>query len=224
MAYLWRYITACNVILLCLIGKLYSRSLAFTPGGTGFANEYLLKQDPRLPRISMTDTLIDDNEEDASIPLIEKAGSHLFRYAILLNRSVEEIAGLSVIPFVEDWIGVPYAFGGNSKEGIDCSGFVQQLVSCLHNISLSRMVKSQFEECRSLLREELQEGDLLFFHTTRPGLSHVGYYLGNNKFIHASTARGVIIDDLCDPYYDKAFRFGGRLFNRNESVSASAND
>jgi lipoprotein Spr len=172
----------------------------------------------------MTDTLIDDKAADAGIPLIEKAGTYLFRYAILLNRSVEEIANLSVIPFVEEWIGVPYSFGGNSKEGIDCSGFVQQLVSCLHNISLSRMVKTQFEECRSLLREELREGDLLFFHTTRPGLSHVGYYLGNNKFVHASTARGVIIDDLCDPYYDKAFRFGGRLFDRNEAVSASAND
>jgi lipoprotein Spr len=176
------------------------------------------------PSHLIEDTTIGDQVAALGLHAIENADLQDFKYAILLNKAVEEVSELPLFRFIKEWIGVPYSFGGNGKEGIDCSGFVQRLVSTLYNLPISRMVKTQFEECLPILRHELREGDLLFFHTTRPGLSHVGYYLGNNKFVHASTVRGVIIDDLCDPYYDKAFRQGGRLLPRNEQPSISANE
>lgn len=170
------------------------------------------------------DTLITGKGMPEGKPSIELTNPSVFKYAIWLDRAVEEVSGLPILHYLEEWVGVPYLFGGNTKKGVDCSSFVQQLVYTLHNIPISRMVKTQFEECRAVMRDELKEGDLIFFHTTRPGLSHVGYYLGNNKFVHASSTRGVIVDDLRSPYYTKAFRYGGRIILEKSQAASSSNE
>lgn len=142
---------------------------------------------------------------------IENKSAAHFKYAIKLKVQVELVKDLDLFKTLSEWHGTRYVFGGNSKKGIDCSGFTQQVMKEVYNISLHRIVGGQYTQCQPIEKEELKQGDLLFFHTTRAGLSHVGLYLGDNKFIHASCTKGVTVDDLNSTYYKKAYRKAGRI-------------
>ena len=144
-----------------------------------------------------------------------------FKYAILMDVPVEALNNLKLFSYIDEWYGTPYHFGGNDKTGIDCSAFAGNLMTNVFGVGLPRMAKDQYNVCEHVKRDELEEGDLVFFHTTRRGISHVGVYLGNNKFVHASLNYGVTISDLTDPYYTRTFRGGGRT--RQNNVTASGN-
>ncbi len=145
-----------------------------------------------------------------------------FKYAILMNVPVEALSNVKLFSYIDEWYGTPYRFGGSSKEGIDCSAFTSGLMTTVFGVGLPRMAKDQFNVCEHLEKNELEEGDLVFFHTTRKGISHVGIYLGNGKFVHASVNNGVTISDMTDGYYAKAFRGGGRA-RQNATATASGN-
>ena len=98
------------------------------------------------------------------------------------------------------FLGTPYSFGGTSERGIDCSGFVMRVFS-LHGIKLPRTADVQFNVGAPVKRGEEQPGDLVFFETYCAGPSHVGVYLGEGNFIHASSSRGVTVSSLADKYY-----------------------
>ncbi|MEK4497018.1 C40 family peptidase [Ureibacillus sp. FSL W8-0352] len=101
----------------------------------------------------------------------------------------------------KQYIGAPYKYGGtNIKTGIDCSGYTRYVFSQL-GISLKRTSKEQYTQGTAVSKNDLQPGDLVFFNTSGKGVSHVGIYLGDNKFISATTSGGVEIDSLNDPYY-----------------------
>jgi lipoprotein Spr len=144
-----------------------------------------------------------------------------FKYAILMNVPVEALKNLKLFSFIEEWYGIPYRFGGSSKAGIDCSAFSGNLMTTVFGVGLPRMAKDQYNACERVQKNELEEGDLVFFHTTRKGISHVGVYLGNNKFVHASLNYGVTISDLTDPYYSRSFRGGGRAARQNTTASGN---
>lgn len=97
-------------------------------------------------------------------------------------------------------LGSPYLFGGTSHEGFDCSGF-SQVVFKQTGIEIPRTTGEQFEMGNAVKKEDLQKGDLIFFETIRKGPSHLGIYIGENKFIHSSSSKGVAISKLDDPYY-----------------------
>ena len=145
-----------------------------------------------------------------------------FKYAILMDVPVEALNNVKLFSFIDEWYGTPYRFGGSTKEGIDCSAFTSGLMTAVFGVGLPRMAKDQFSVCEHLDKEELEEGDLVFFHTTRKGISHVGIYLGNGKFVHASVNYGVTISDMSEGYYAKAFRGGGRA-RQNATATASGN-
>jgi hypothetical protein len=149
-----------------------------------------------------------DKNETTSI---EDLSVEHFKYAIRLNIPVELVNDLSLFSFLNEWFRTKYVFGGNSKKGIDCSGFTQQLYKQVYCKELARVVGGQFNQCIPIDKSELIQGDLVFFETFRPGLSHVGFYIGDNKFIHAAVNSGVTIDDLDNPYYKKAYRKAGRV-------------
>lgn len=110
------------------------------------------------------------------------------------------------------WIGTPYRAGGSSRRGTDCSGFVWQMYRKVYGKELSRSSEQQMKESRKVSRRKLREGDLVFFGTTRRKrrVSHVGIYLKEGKFVHASTSRGVIVSSLDEPYYEERWIKGGR--------------
>ena len=141
---------------------------------------------------------------------IEFATSLHFKYAQLLNRNVEFIMNTSLFSFIDEWWATRYRYGGTSKKGIDCSAFTSLLVSTVFAVKLPRTAREQYQECEKLNREELEEGDLVFFNT-RGGISHVGVYLGDNYFVHASTNNGVTINTLDETYYNRRFIGGGRV-------------
>lgn len=136
---------------------------------------------------------------------IEGLAALQFKYSVLLDVPVEQIDNLRLWQYIDDWYGTHYRFGGNTKQGVDCSAFAGGLMSAVFGIGLPRMAKDQYHTGEHVSRNDLQEGDLVFFHTTRKGVSHVGVYLANNKFVHASTNYGVVISDLNDPYYSRTF-------------------
>jgi murein DD-endopeptidase / murein LD-carboxypeptidase len=104
------------------------------------------------------------------------------------------------------WLGVPHRLGGNSRSGIDCSGLVVELYRSVAGLQLPRTSAQQFQVGRPVAIAELRAGDLLFFQTTAEPISHVGIWVGQNQFVHASTSRGVIFSTLTEPYYAQRFR------------------
>ncbi len=111
-----------------------------------------------------------------------------------------------------EWMGVPYRTGGESKRGTDCSGLTCQIYKKVYHTKLSRSTEGQKKESSKVAKRNLREGDLVFFTSSRSGrkVAHVGIYLKDGKFIHASTSQGVIVSRLDEPYYTKHWISGGR--------------
>jgi NlpC/P60 family len=141
---------------------------------------------------------------------IEYVPNYFFRYAVLLDVEVEKLTNKKLVDYIHQWWAVPYRIGGTSKEGIDCSSFVQGLAGDAFGVQLPRTSREQAAFCNEISKEELQEGDLVFFNTGG-GISHVGLYINNNKFVHASTSNGVVISDLNEHYWQRRFVKAGRM-------------
>lgn len=112
------------------------------------------------------------------------------------------------------WIGVPYRAGGNTMKGVDCSGLTYNIYKKVYHKHLKRNSDEQRQKnCRKVSKSKLQEGDLVFFHNgkNKRTATHVGIYLKDNRFIHASTSRGVIVSRLDEPYYRRVWMQGGRV-------------
>lgn len=146
----------------------------------------------------------------AEMPGIEYTPPIVFRYAVLLDIEVEKLNNRKLIEYVHQWWGVPYRIGGSSMEGIDCSGFVKGIAAETFGIELPRTSREQADFSRGIDKAELKEGDLVFFSQGR-SISHVGMYISNNKFVHASTSMGVVISDLDEPYWKRRFVRAGRI-------------
>lgn len=112
---------------------------------------------------------------------------------------------------IQTWIGVPYKYGGNDKQGVDCSGFVCAIYQSVYGIQLPRTSKQQFEKSIKIKQEHLKQGDLVFFNPNTKNVSHVGIYMGRDSFAHASTSKGVVMSSLKTTYYKNCFMGGGRF-------------
>ncbi len=108
------------------------------------------------------------------------------------------------------WLGVPYRYGGMNRRGMDCSGLVHTVFS-ENGLTLPRTTAGLRRISTNIPRSNLRFGDLLFFSIKRKKCDHVGIYLGNGKFVHASTRRGVIISSLSEEYYRRHFEEGRRI-------------
>lgn len=121
-----------------------------------------------------------------------------------------------LILFAKKMLHLPYKFGGNGSFGLDCSAYVQKVYG-IAGINLPRSAREQFGVGESVDKDELSTGDLVFFRTYASFPSHVGIYLGNNLFIHASTrSKKITIDSLESPYYLKRFIGAKRLIEEDE--------
>lgn len=116
-----------------------------------------------------------------------------------------------LLDMVKPYMNIPYVWGGTTTKGFDCSGFTKYIMNKL-GVDLNRVAKDQAKQGEYVPRSELKEGDLIFFDTKGNGVSHVGMYLGNGEFVHASSAaKKVTISSLNDSFYNKAYVTGRRM-------------
>lgn len=127
-------------------------------------------------------------------------GMALLLFIAPFTGQAEASAASDISKKATSLIGVKYSYGGTTTSGFDCSGYVSYVFK-EQGINVSRSSSSLYASGKAVSKADLEAGDLVFFNTTGKGVSHVGIYIGNGEFAHASTSRGVRVDKLSDPYY-----------------------
>src|ERR1700748_2333999 len=145
-------------------------------------------------------------------PADEQDGLVKEYFSQIMGVALSTTSNVKLFQFVYDWVGTPYHFGGDSRKGIDCSAFTKELYSNVFNLTIKRNSRDIFSMVSPVSKDDLKEGDLVFFKIHSRSISHVGIYLGNGRFAHASS-RGVAISSLDDGYYSRYFYKGGRLLD-----------
>ncbi|MFC5285006.1 C40 family peptidase [Pedobacter alpinus] len=133
------------------------------------------------------------------------------KYASAMNVSKKAIKNGDLYEFIDDWEGTKYQFGGLSKRGIDCSGLTYLIYQEVYGKEIPRNTSKQVEVIKRKYESQLKEGDLVFFDFEGKKFSHVGVYLQNGYYVHASTRKGVMLEKLRNPYTYKYFSRGGSV-------------
>ncbi|MBL5829451.1 NlpC/P60 family protein [Serratia sp. T13T92] len=115
-----------------------------------------------------------------------------------------------ILSHYDRWEGVRYKFGGNSRKGIDCSAYMQRVFQDEFAVSLPRSTGEQMKLGSRVAKSELNTGDLVFFKTS-PRQRHVGVYIGEGEFIHASTSMGVTVSSLDNQYWGERYELARRI-------------
>lgn len=143
---------------------------------------------------------------------VEKPSKKIIsKYAEEMEVPKSKIKNKKLYAFINDWEGTRYAFGGLNKRGIDCSGLVYLLYKNVYDEQIPRTTAGQVQNIRRKYESHLKEGDLVFFDYDGKKFSHVGVYLQNGYYVHASTSKGVMVAKLHDPYTYKYFSRCGSL-------------
>jgi lipoprotein Spr len=127
----------------------------------------------------------------------------------------------TLVSVVSSVYGTPYKFGGITTSGFDCSGFTQYVFKKM-GVSLARTSAAQYKQGTPVSKSQLREGDLVFFNTLGNGVSHVGIYIGDGKFAHSSSSKGIRTDSLSNSYYKQRYLGAKRILSQyNYSVFAA---
>jgi lipoprotein Spr len=161
---------------------------------------------PEIAKVEAEET-VEEKKEEASTKTYTLQG---------IGPAVTQ--NVALYNFIDEWYGVRYRLGGHDKSGIDCSAFVQKLYDQVFGTPLLRSSVEQFKSCDKINgHQDMKEGDLVFFQHTygrrrhkRTRISHVGIYLANNFFVHASSSQGVTISSLEEPYWKRLFAGAGK--------------
>lgn len=132
-------------------------------------------------------------------------------FSQIMGVAVSATTSSKMYQFVYDWIGTPYRLGGNSKKGIDCSKFAAQLYDQVFNTAIGYNSRNIYSNVDKVKKGDLKPGDFVFFKIRSKNITHVGVYIGDNKFAHASTSKGVMISNLNESYWNRYYFNGGRV-------------
>lgn len=170
--------------------------------------------DKSLSVISKTDVVF-ENEVSADV-LKEKLSlqKEMNQLSKKLGVDVQDASLINLYREAADWLGTRYRRGGMSRKGVDCSGFTNIIYNTVFDKKIERVsfdIANNLKE--SLSVDKLSPGDLVFFATNRrkSSINHVGVYLGDGHFVHASTKHGVIVSSLNEGFYQKTWRKGGKV-------------
>ena len=185
----------------------FLNNISVTPGNIEIKNESsTVNTEP------ITTTATNYDKMPSNLSEVEKLNWLQLKYSIKMDIAVESVMNIPLLQKIDEWWGTPYSLGGSTKNGVDCSYFTFDVMKDIYNVNLKRTAAEQYEQCNKIEWNELKEGDLIFFKADgRRNISHVGIYLANNKFAHASTSQGVTISDLSDPYWQRRLYSLGRV-------------
>ncbi|MCW3121952.1 MAG: glycoside hydrolase [Flavipsychrobacter sp.] len=177
------------------------------------AQQFIVSTEPKATyRVKETRVPVKEIESNEENYLTGKRNPLCRKYAEILETKPKEINNLTLYSFIDKWYGTDYRLGGCDISGIDCSGFAQRLYADVYGIDLLRTSVEQFKNCTRIKHtKDAEEGDLIFFKVRGRRISHVGIYLMNDYFVHASTSNGVMISNLNEEYWAKSYAGIGRL-------------
>lgn len=129
---------------------------------------------------------------------------------LLLSTLKEENLRQRIMDEYAQWKGTRYLWGGNSHNGIDCSAFTRRVIHTVAHLNLPRTAAEQSHTGYPVQQEQLKPGDLVFF-MTKPNVRHVGVFVGNDQFIHASSSQGVMLSHLSGSYWQEHYLTARRM-------------
>lgn len=136
---------------------------------------------------------------------MKKVTALLFGLVLMLAFQAGSVfADSKMDGIIDNVIGTPYQSGGTTTKGFDCSGFTTYVFDKM-GVDLPRTSASQSKTGKAVAKSDLIAGDLVFFNTSGKGVSHVGIYVGDGKFAHSSSSKGVTISKLSDSYYETRY-------------------
>ena len=182
-------VTAVRVVSVCVV-------VALLAGCAGSAS----RQDMEAPEDYFSMSLPGMEGVTPQMSPVDPISAHLRN----LQTPPPTVVRQALLEQHQRWAGTPYRIGGTTDRGIDCSALVRNVFRDTFDVELPRSTQDQVHEGRPIDRQELQAGDLVFFRP--PGrYNHVGIYVGNGYFLHASTSKGVIISSLDNSYWRRYY-------------------
>lgn len=206
------------------IAEKIKKELKITVSGLGSGKKP--EKNPSKPHPLYSDILYEEDEDIDEKSVEEDYYDFVFysKFSEKWGLDLDGTEDKHLIMAVDEWMGTRYRWGGCSKDdGVDCSCFVKSIYEDVYGIELSRSSSSIFyNNLVPVKKEELQEGDLICFTGKNDVISHIGLYLKDDKFVHASRTGGVKIDNLNNEYYKQRFFSGGRVTEKiNLSLKTS---
>lgn len=187
--------------------------LAFTMFTVSCGSKRTVTRDTRIP------------EAVKEITLDDLVGKH--QEPVLTDEIITTREARALIEAAHSWLGTPYKYGGETRHGVDCSAMVMNVYNEALNIKIPRTTRTQREYAMPVKRSDLQPGDLIFFSpgTAGKSISHVGLFIGNGRFIHASSSRGVVVSSLVERYYRDHYHSAGRIVKKpSREILITVND
>jgi cell wall-associated NlpC family hydrolase len=197
--------------------------MSVSPGQVVTSKHDVSESMPSYSRRKMQRDLYNASKRPSSNSVnIERADFLQLKYAIVLDATVETLTNVNLLKSIDEWWGTDYCMGGSTKNCIDCSAFTQMMMQTVYKVTVPRTAQAQYKLSKQINLKDLNEGDLVFFKTNGgQNITHVGIYILNNKFVHASTSKGVMVSDLNDIYWRPRYKGAGRYISSTPTTAST---